>query len=159
MNLDKILTFGLKNSLLDYHHRESCYAVIIDVTRQQVATIITAKGSFLPGGGIEDNETPEECLQRELLEETGYEAEIGPFLGKAQRYFVSPQNAAILNIGHFFTATFIKKAQAPIEEDHELKWVHLGGTDHLFFHEHHAWAVTRALILLAEKKDCDRNYI
>lgn len=33
-----------------------------------------------PGGKIEPNETPEECLQRELLEEFDIKAEIGEYL-------------------------------------------------------------------------------
>ncbi|WP_054940899.1 NUDIX domain-containing protein [Paenibacillus ihuae] len=144
--MDNNLTFGVNDSRLKYQCRESSYAIIID-DNGYVATILTAKGSFLPGGGIEYGETPEECLLRELLEETGFAAEISHNLGKAQRYFVSPSNIPLLNIGNFFTANLTKKVCAPIEDDHELKWVHLSEADHLFFHEHQLWAVKKALSL------------
>lgn len=34
----------------------------------------------LPGGRLEDDETPEGCLAREVLEETGLEISVGPLL-------------------------------------------------------------------------------
>ena len=35
---------------------------------------------FLPGGGIENTETHEECIKKEALEEMGMEIEVGHFL-------------------------------------------------------------------------------
>ncbi|MFC3773825.1 NUDIX domain-containing protein [Paenibacillus sp. GCM10012303] len=62
--------------------------------------ILTASGHyFLPGGGMDEGETPEECLRREVLEETGYQIKIGAYIGKAQRYFISSQKEPLLSRG------------------------------------------------------------
>ena len=64
--------------------------------KDRIAIIETGDGKyFLPGGGIENTETHEECIKREALEEMGMEIEVGHFIGCAQRYFFPQMNISI----------------------------------------------------------------
>lgn len=56
----------------EYIKRPGAYGVIKNVDGL-VAIIKTKTGYFLPGGGIEKDESPVECLKRECLEEIGAE--------------------------------------------------------------------------------------
>lgn len=143
--------FGVRDDRFDYKERDGCYAVILDANRQQVAAIVTQKGNwFLPGGGFEAGETPEQCHRRELLEETGFRINIDAFIGKAKAYFISPQNEPIASNGQFFLAQFIEKAIEPIEDDHELRWINVKEADRLLFHPHHSWAVREAIAKMSQ---------
>jgi 8-oxo-dGTP diphosphatase len=70
-----------------------------------------------PGGKIEEGETPEECMKRELHEELGIDAEVGEFICSSQYQY-----------DHISIELFAFKIKAYtgeiVPKDHsEIKWV------------------------------------
>ncbi|MFD1738140.1 NUDIX hydrolase [Bacillus salitolerans] len=143
----EINTFGKKEEGKQYITRPGAYCVIFNRHKDKIAIIETNNGHyFLPGGGIENNETHKECLKREALEEMGMEIKIGPFIGCARRYFYSTnEEKYYLSEGHFYFCEMVKKIDRPTEEDHSLVWMELNEVIKNLVHEHQSWAVSEAL--------------
>ncbi|MEF2098443.1 NUDIX domain-containing protein [Bacillus sp. CFBP9009] len=142
--LDKV--FGEKIGGLDYQIRKGVYAIIFNSAKDKVLAVQNSRGHyFLPGGGIENEESYQECLEREMLEETGYKVFLGSFIGNAKRYFQSTKNEPLLNDGYFYLAELLDKMQEPIEDDHFIKWINIDSVRELLVHEHHYWAVKEGL--------------
>lgn len=49
-----------------------CRGIVIKDSHILISHEVNTDYYLIPGGGLEDNETPEECCAREIREETGY---------------------------------------------------------------------------------------
>lgn len=145
-----VITFGQRQQNQHYITRLAVYAVMRDPQTGKIAVIQKKDGMlFLPGGGIETYETYEDCLTREVLEETGMDVEIGDFIGRANQYFYSKNETTYyLNEGQFYRCDAKQKVQNPIEDDHVLRWIDpVEAIEHLF-HDHQRYAVQKTLYMI-----------
>ncbi|PDY47255.1 NUDIX hydrolase [Bacillus pseudomycoides] len=141
-------TFGYKKEKQYYTLRPSCYAVIFNDQYTKIAIIKKGTRYFLPGGGMEQHETKELCLRRELVEELGWHIEIQHYIGNAERYFcVENENTYYLNDGYFYICKKLKTENTISEQDHILQWLSPSQAQRLLVHEHQQWAVKQALSL------------
>src|SRR5215831_21215280 len=78
--------FGAQGEGHMYHMRRAVYAVIPN-REGRIAAVRSRRHLFLPGGGIEGGETPEQALVREVAEECAQRLQIVEKLGEALQYF------------------------------------------------------------------------
>lgn len=82
---------------MDFDTRAACYAwiergdqVLLTFFETSGATGRHASGWTLPGGGVELDETLEECVVREVAEETGYAVRLTGLLG-VRNHWIPPE--------------------------------------------------------------------
>lgn len=73
-----------------------------------------------PGGKIEPGETPEQALRRELEEELGIEASIGPYIAEVHHQY---RNGRSIHLRFFAVHQFEQQLENRIFED--MRWVEL----------------------------------
>lgn len=90
-----------------------------------------------PGGKIEGDETPEECLRRELNEELGIEADIGDFICSSRHAYehISVELLA-------FRVTKFSGVIRPLDHE-EIRWVEPEQFHHYDFPEADALILER----------------
>lgn len=118
----RVPVFGVRPEVEAWVMRESAYGLVED-DLGRLAIVRTSQGMFLPGGGIEAGETPEEAITREALKECGLVIRLGVWAARAVQFVYSERERT-----HFEKrSTFIGGAVdgwgvAPREADHELVW-------------------------------------
>lgn len=101
-----------------------------------------------PGGGIEEGETPEEAVIREVKEETGLSVCISKKIGE-----YTPMNF-LSNTTHVFECQVISGELATSPETRNLGFFSFSETPHPFLHVHRYWLEDALLFLPDEIKGC-----
>ncbi|MGG2014961.1 NUDIX hydrolase [Bacillus sp. S10(2024)] len=145
-------SFGEKKQHIEYISRPSSYAIIFNEDTSKIAVLQKGIRYFLPGGGIENNETKESCLHRELLEELGWAIEVQQYIGNAERYFYAEKEGVYyLNDGYFYICSKTREKHVPKEDDYILYWVSSSEAQQLLVHDHQQWAVKQATLVHKQK--------
>ena len=130
--------FGIKEKA-EYVDREGAY--LIPIHNNEIAVIKTAKGFFLLGGGVGINESHEDCIKRECIEETGYTAVIKEKICSAETYTTHPKLGYFHPVQSYYVGELKEKVSEPIETDHMLKWVKYDDIKGKMFAEMQNWAL------------------
>ena len=75
--------------------RTACRGIVIDGEHMLLSYETKTNQWMIPGGGVEDNESDEECCIREIAEETGIEVEPLRFLLEIDEYTMKIGNGLI----------------------------------------------------------------
>lgn len=100
-----------------------------------------ARGWFLPGGGIEGDETAEQAVEREAREECGLVIAPRRIVATATEIVHSPAGNAGVDKASVFIDAVIVGRTTPTEADHELLWLDPADAIRRLSHKSHRWAV------------------
>ncbi|HVY72902.1 MAG TPA: NUDIX hydrolase [Candidatus Paceibacterota bacterium] len=103
-------------------YRVSCKALIFDESGTKFAVTLEDNGWWeLPGGGLDWGETPQECIRREVREETGLEiTEIDPL---PSHYLIGKNMAGYQSLNLVFKAKIKDINFTPTPECLELRFI------------------------------------
>lgn len=140
-----IAVFGDKAGDKEYKERPAVYALIVN-ERNEVAVVQSRGRLLLPGGGMEGDETRQECLERECAEELGYDIAITSYIGCAVQYLISFLTGEPMKIsGYFYRADLVRPNGRKSEPDHELVWLPPEEAAPRMFTEFAGWAIRHGL--------------
>lgn len=89
------------------------------ICQRKAGTAMGLQWEF-PGGKIEAGESPEEALRRELEEELGIQARIGPYIAEVQHNY---RNGGSIHLRFFAVHHFEGEIQNRVFED--MRWAEL----------------------------------
>jgi 8-oxo-dGTP diphosphatase len=118
-----IPSFGEKQPGVAYLNRPGVYAVVRDA-QQRIAVVRIGDAYYLPGGGVERDETPAQTLAREGLEECGCALQPLREIGHAIQYVTTSRGRHVAKRCHYYHAAFAPGAWCePSETDSEFCWL------------------------------------
>jgi 8-oxo-dGTP diphosphatase len=138
------LQFGTAASGLDYRLRATAFGLVVQDGRLACVRVDRGEGSYfdLPGGAVDGDETEEQAVVREFLEETGMTVRPLSRIAEASQYFRKSDGQPINNTGGFWTVEHLSlDPAAKVEADHQLVWIEPHQALAQLRHDAHAWAV------------------
>ncbi len=136
--------FGEKQDGLEYKDRPGAYALILRADGMIGAVEGKWGGLHLPGGGIDEGETPEHALRREVMEEMVREVKTAEFLGEAIQYAVHREMGPLKKICYFFKVELVDGPDG--HGDRVTHWATPEEFERESFFESHSWAVKTFLL-------------
>ena len=140
--MDETPIFGYRVEGVIYKYRPSAYALIRNDVGQ-IAVVKTPLNCFLPGGGMDPGEAPDETVVREGREECGFVLRAGAFVGRATEICYADDEQKYFEKDSFFVAAEVVGVGVKVELDHEPLWLDPTEAIEALSHGSHRWAVKR----------------
>ncbi len=136
--------FGQAEPGVEYRQRPCAFGLVEKDGR--IACVKVDRGEVfyfdLPGGAIDGEETEQEALAREFVEETGLAVTARRRIGQTSQVFRRSTGEPVRNLAGVWIASLEgENPLAKIEDDHELVWLDPLDAVARLRHEAHAWAV------------------
>jgi 8-oxo-dGTP diphosphatase len=138
------LQFGRARRGMDYLWRPTAFGLVVHEGKLACVRVDRGEGSYfdLPGGAVDGDETEEQALVREFVEETGMTIRPVTRIAEAGQFFLKSDGTPINNVGGFWIAEQMSlDPSAKVEADHELVWLDPHQALVALRHQAHAWAV------------------
>ena len=101
-----------ENRLAQYtKRREACRGIVIKNDKILLIYEVNTDQWFIPGGGLEDNESMQECCKREMAEETGYVVETKDHFLTINEYYEE-----WLFINHYYICDYVGETERALTE-------------------------------------------
>ncbi len=139
--------FGAPLPGRDHKPRPGAYGVVFDAEGRLLVVEEFAR-LYLPGGGLDPGETPEQALHREFAEETGYTVVIEAVIGEAREFVAdeTPGVAAAFNKHcYLFAVRLTGGTGIPAIPGNRPNWMPLAEALAALSNESHRWAVRLAV--------------
>lgn len=139
-----MLQFGVPDPQLTYQDRATAFGLVFRDGKLACVRVDRGDRSYydLPGGAVDGDESEEQALAREFVEEAGMTVRPVERIAEAAQYFRKSDGKAVNNRGGFWIARMLTVDPATkVEDDHELVWLHPHTALNELRHDAHAWAV------------------
>jgi 8-oxo-dGTP diphosphatase len=138
--MNSVPVFGTRLPGVKYQYRPCAYALVRNA-EGNFAVAQTPVACFLPGGGIDAGETPEQTVEREGQEECGLVLRSMSCIGQAIEICYSISDACYYEKDSIFLTARIIGNTTASESDHQLLWLSPEKAIEALSHESHRWAV------------------
>ena len=142
--------FGTRIAGVEYLYRPSAYALVRNA-QGDLAVARTPVACFLPGGGIDSGETPEQTVEREAREECGLVLRPLSRIGQAIEFSYSIAHDVHYEKDSVFIEAEVVGITMATEADHQLFWLSPNDSIAALSHGSHRCAVQ--LLLRAVEKE------
>lgn len=142
--MEEIPAFGLQEPGVVYQERPGSYGLCFD-DRGLLAVLRTPGGRlYLPGGGADPGETPEETLAREIREECGRMVARARLLCRATQFVHARGEGYFVKRCTFFLAELEDGASVETSENYTPLWMPADRAAGELYSESQRWAVRQA---------------